>query len=168
LDASPNDLWSTPVVERKADNFDTRKPDLDIDEKGRICTIKPVNRLSWITDKKQVVAIGAQQVDKAMLERVKVLSFVDEQVSETPPQSVGKFAVVFHVANDEAEHIIKVDDAPLAFHAFKVAENGGYSLNTDVWLTAFTARYCRVMVGIYASCRRPVDFLDETIETDPL
>jgi hypothetical protein len=103
-----------------------------------------------------------------MLEGVKVLSFVDEQVSETPPQRVGKFAIVFHVADDEAEHIIKVDDAPLAFHAFKVAENGGYSLNTDVWLTAFTARYCRVTVGIYASCRRPVDFLDETIETDPL
>jgi hypothetical protein len=32
LNASPNDLWSAPVVERKADDFDTRKPDLDIDE----------------------------------------------------------------------------------------------------------------------------------------
>ena len=156
------------MVDRQAHDFDTGEAGLDIDEQGWIRAVEPIDRLSWITNEKQVVAPGSQQVDEAMLERVEILSFVDEQVPESPSQRVGKLAVVLHVANDKGEHVIEVDDAALALEEFEVPEHRGCPLDTGVWLAALATRCRGVSIGAHAACRRPVDFVDETIDTATL
>jgi hypothetical protein len=103
-----------------------------------------------------------------MLEWVEVLGFVDEQVPESPPQSVGELAVVLHVANDEGEHIVEVDDAALALEQFEVAEHGACPLDTGMWLAPLTTCGRGVPLGVDAACGRPIDLIDEAFDTAAL
>ena len=46
-----------------------------------------------------------------MLERVEVLCFVDQQVSESPTEGVTECVVTHDFLDDMAEHVVEVDDA---------------------------------------------------------
>ena len=110
VDAGADDLRGASVVDREAHDLDARKARLDLDEQRGIGTVEPVDRLRRIADQEQIVSTGPQQVDERMLERVEVLCFVDEDVTESPADGVGEIVVVSEVADGVREDVIEIDD----------------------------------------------------------
>ncbi len=147
------------MVDREADHLDAGKARFHLDEQRRVGAIEPVHRLSRVADEEQVVAAGAQQVDDAVLHRVEVLSLVDQQMSEPPPQPVREVGVALGFCEHVEQHVIEVDHAPSAFVPDVALEDARDGVDAGCGPTAHPTCGRWVSIGSDAACHRPGDLV---------
>ncbi len=157
VDAGRHDLRRASMVDGQADDLDAGEAGLDVDEQTRVGAVEAVDRLRRIADEEQVVATRSQQIDERMLEWVEVLRLVDQQVPESPPDRLGEVVVASQIADRVGQDVVEVDHAAALLEGLEVRVDGGAPIDPGARVTLLAAGGRRVVLGVDAARRGPVD-----------